>query len=339
LIAVPAIYEKIKHGIMNRINKAGAVKKALFNLAYKAKMDAMRAGTDTPFWNKLVFNTLKENVGGRMRLMITGSAPLSSEVHDFVRVCFGAPLLQGYGLTETVSCGTVQHVQDMSFGRIGGSVPPCELKLVDCPDMGYTHKDSEGPRGEIWIRGPTVALGYYKQEDKTREAFIDGWFATGDIGKVHPDGSFQIIDRKKHLIKPPHGEYIALEKLESVYRNCPYLESLCVYVDSSHYHCVCLAVPNRDLLTEWAQKNGKNVDDFNSLCKSVDVRKFILHELQGVGRKFGLKSIETIRAIRLYPELWTPQNKFLTAAMKLNRTHVTDVLRNDIKDMYAEIVE
>jgi len=103
LIAVPAIYEKIKHGITNRINKAGAVKKALFNLAYKAKLDAMRAGTDTPFWNKLVFNTLKENVGGRMRLMITGSAPLSSEVHDFVRVCFGAPLLQGYGLTGTMN--------------------------------------------------------------------------------------------------------------------------------------------------------------------------------------------------------------------------------------------
>jgi long-chain acyl-CoA synthetase len=339
LIAVPAVYEKIKHGVLNRINKSSPVVRTLFNLGFKAKLNAMRTGGTTPIWDRIVFNKLKDNVGGRLKYFVSGSAPLSADVQDFVRVCFGAPVLQGYGLTETCSAGCAQYKTDMNTGRVGGPWPSVEIKLVDCADMGYTHQDKPNPRGEIWIRGPSVSMGYYKDEAKTREAFTDdGWFMTGDIGAMFPDGTFAIIDRKKHLIKPPHGEYIALEKLESIYRNCSFIEALCVFVDAMHYDCVALAVPNRDILTEWAKANKiANADDYNALVQLPAVREHVLRELVNTGRKLGLKSIETVRAVRLYPEPWTPQNKFLTAAMKLNRPFVTTELKKDIEAMYKEL--
>lgn len=339
LIAVPAVYEKIKHGVLNRINKSSAVVRTLFGMGFKAKLSALRTGGTTPIWDRIVFNKLKDNVGGRLKYFVSGSAPLSADVQDFIRVCFSAPVIQGYGLTETCSAGCAQYKTDMNVGRVGAPWPSVEIKLVDCLDMGYSQNDKPNPRGEIWIRGPSVSQGYYKDEAKTKEAFTsDGWFMTGDIGACFPDGTFAVIDRKKHLIKPPHGEYIALEKLESIYRNCSLIEALCVFVDASHYDCVALAVPNRDLLTEWAKANKlANADDYNALVASVPVRDHILRELVNTGRRLGLKSIETVRALRLFPEPWTPQNKFLTAAMKLNRPFVTTELKSHIEAMYKEL--
>lgn len=341
LIAVPTIYERLKQGVLSRISKAGPVSKTLFNIAFKAKLNALRRGSDTPLWNKIVFSKFLDNVGGRLRMMASGSAPLSPDVHDFLRVCFGVPVIQGYGLTETCSSGAVQSPTDMHTARIGAPFPSMEMKLVDVPDMGYTSNDKPYPRGEIWCRGGPVSIGYYKEPEKTAEAFVDGWFATGDIGVIYPDGSFAIIDRKKNLIKPPHGEYIALEKLESVYRNCAFVETILVFVDSYHHHCVCVVVPNREPLIEWATKNSSlvtaPVTDFAALCKDPAVLKHVLHELQHTGRILKLKSIEVVRALRLLPDQWTPQNLYLTAAMKLNRNYIITQVRPLIDEMYDEI--
>jgi long-chain acyl-CoA synthetase len=184
-------------------------------------------------------------------------------------------------------------------------------------------------------------MGYYKEPEKTKEAFHDGWFATGDIGVQYNDGTFAIIDRKKNLIKPPHGEYIALEKLESVYRNCTYVESILVYVDSEHHECIAVVVPNRDPLFELAKKAGSAVkaphDDFVALCADPEVQRLVLHELQTTGRNLKLKSIETVRALRLLSEQWTPQNLYLTAAMKLNRGYIVTQIRPLINQMYDDL--
>lgn len=133
------------------------------------------------------------------------------------------PVLQGYALTETTAGGTLGEYDDLQ-GAVSVGPPVCcvEMKLVDCPEMGYTHNDTD-PRGEIWIRGPNVSKGYYKNPEKTyaeprflvlimirKEEFTDdGWFKTGDVGRLNKNGTISIIDRKKNLIKPPHGEYIA----------------------------------------------------------------------------------------------------------------------------------
>jgi len=340
LLGVPTIFERLKHGILAKISKASPVAQFLFRTAYAAKLNALRQGKNTPIWNKIVFAKFQDAVGGRLRLIVSGSAPLSPDVHDFLRVAFGIPVMQGYGLTETSSSGCVQYPQDMTTARIGPPFPSMEIKLVDVPDMNYTTKDKPNPRGEIWLRGGPVSQGYYKEPEKTREAFHDGWFATGDIGVMYSDGTFSIIDRKKNLIKPPHGEYIALEKLESVLRNCKYVESILVYVDSEHHHCVCVVVPNRDPLLELAAKTSSVTalkDDFVALCRDKEIERLVLHDLQTVGRNLKLKSIETVRAVRLLSEPWTPQNLYLTAAMKLNRAYIVNQVRPLINEMYTEL--
>lgn len=340
LLGVPTIFERLKHGILARISKTSPVAQLLFKTAFKAKLNALRVGSNTPVWNKLVFGKLGAAVGGRLRLIVSGSAPLSPDVHDFLRVCFGIPVMQGYGLTETSSSGCVQYPDDMTIARIGPPFPSMEIKLVDVPDMNYTAKDKPNPRGEIWLRGGPVSIGYYKEPEKTKEAFHDGWFATGDIGVQHADGTFAIIDRKKNLIKPPHGEYIALEKLESVYRNCTLVESILVYVDSEHHECIAVVVPNRDPLFELAKKaKGLKApaDDFVALCADPEIQRLVLHDLQTTGRNLKLKSIETVRAIRLLSDQWTPQNLYLTAAMKLNRGYIVTQIRPLINQMYDEL--
>jgi long-subunit acyl-CoA synthetase (AMP-forming) len=340
LLGVPTIYERLKQGILAKVAKASPVAQLLFRTAYKAKLNALRVGSDTPLWNKIVFKKFQEGVGGRLRLIVSGSAPLSPDVHDFLRVAFGIPVMQGYGLTETSSSGCVQYPQDMSTARLGPPFPSMEVKLVDVPDMNYTSSDKPCPRGEIWLRGGPVSIGYYKEPEKTKESFHDGWFATGDIGISYPDGTFAIIDRKKNLIKPPHGEYIALEKLESVLRNSKFVETILVYVDSEHHHCIAALVPNREPILELAQKTASvkaSKDDFAALCHDPEIQRLVLLDLQNVGRNLKLKSIETVRAIRLLPEQWTPQNFYLTAAMKLNRGYIVNQIRPMIDEMYANL--
>lgn len=342
LLGVPTIFERLKQGILAKISKAGAVTQFLFKTAFAAKRNAFRQGKDTPLWNMIIFNKFKDVVGGRLRLMVSGSAPLSPDVHDFLRVCFGVPVLQGYGLTETSSSGCVQYPTDVSTARIGPPFPSMEVKLVDVPDMNYTIHDKPYPRGEIWLRGGPVSQGYYKEPEKTAEAFHDGWFATGDIGVSYPDGTFAIIDRKKNLIKPPHGEYIALEKLESVYRNSAYVETIIVYVDSEHHHCIAALVPNREPLIELAKQTPTvkaSHTDFAALCADPEIQRLILLDLQTVGRNLKLKSIETVRSVRLLPDQWTPQNFFLTAAMKLNRAYVINQIRPLIDEMYKQLTD
>jgi len=280
-----------------------------------------------------------------MKYMVTGSAPLSGDMQDFARVIFNCPLLQGYGLTETVSAGTVQRVDDTSNENIGPCVHSTEIRLVDVPEMGYLHTDKPNPRGEIWIRGPTITMGYYKEIEKTREAFFDSddsspyqWFASGDIGLWLDNGNLKIIDRKKNLIKPPHGEYIALEKLESCYKNCTYVDLICVYVDSSHFDCVAIVTPNRERLTAWATSQKlPNTENFPVLCEDPKVKDFLLSEIRATGRKMKLRSIETIRSITISPFEWTPQNNMLTSAMKLNRGEIVKKYKKDIERLYEDM--
>jgi len=345
MVAVPAIFERIKHAVSSKVEAKSSLVQALFNYAYNKKLNGLKTGVDASFWDKLVFAKIRKEIGlDAVRLLLTGSAPLSGKIQDWSRVVVNAPFIQGYGLTETCSCGTLQHNDDVSGDTCGAPSVAAEIKLVDVPDLNYFTTDKPYPRGEIWIRGPTVTLGYYKAQDKTDEVYFQDkdssyrWFATGDIGQWLPDGNLRIIDRKKNLIKPPHGEYIALEKLESVYKNCQWLSFMMVYVDGSHYDCVLVGVPNALYLMDWAKKQGMaNSDNLAALCKDPAVRKRILEELNKIGRSQGLKSIETIRAVHLNPEEWNPQNSMLTAAMKLNRTVVVKKFQPEIDALYTEL--
>jgi long-chain acyl-CoA synthetase len=289
MCSVPAIFHRIKNGAEGQLKRHGVLSRRLFRFAFNLKALCMKYGLSTFIFDYTIFRPFVQRLGGRMRLILTGGAPISSDVHDWMRVCFSVPIVQGYGLTETTGGSAVQEIEDMQLNRVGPPIPCCEIKLVDVPHKNYFTTDRPHPRGEIWIRGPSVTVGYYKNDSLTKSSLINGWFRTGDIGQWNADGTLSVIDREKNLIKPQHGEYISVEALEAVYRNTPGIENLLIYVDGAHNDCVAIVVPNPNELMQWAKSTLYSEDiDIETLCNSREARQHILTQLQKTGRAAGV---------------------------------------------------
>jgi len=234
MAAVPAVMDRFRSGILDNIEKKGPIVKALFKVAYYFKRREYLEGHPRAIWDKAVFGKVQEMFGGRLGFFISGGAALGIETQEFMNVVLGVPVLQGYGLTETCAGSTICHPDDRTYGRVGAPLPCCEIKLVDVPEMGYkssnvTEEGLPNESGEICISGASVANGYFGQEKLTKESFKPDntgkiWFYTGDIGKWHLDGTLEIIDRKKDLVKLKHGEYLSLGSLESMYGHNDYVE-------------------------------------------------------------------------------------------------------------------
>ncbi|KAK8450215.1 hypothetical protein SEVIR_7G332200v4 [Setaria viridis] len=166
--SVPRLYNRIYAAITNAVKESGGLKEKLFHSAYNAKRQAIIKGRNpSPMWDKLVFNKIKARLGGRVRLMSSGASPLSADVMEFLRICFGGEVIEGYGMTETSCIVTAMDIGDKSIGHVGSPISSCEVKLVDVPEMNYSSDDQPYPRGEICVRGPTIFRGYYKDEVQT----------------------------------------------------------------------------------------------------------------------------------------------------------------------------
>merc|ERR1719499_283774 len=173
-------------------------------------------------------------------MCLSGAAPLSDDVANFMKLFIGDNVVEGYGLTETTGGGTTGHLNDAHVGHVGTPLPCVEVKLVDIPDMNYLTTDSPNPRGEIWFRGANICKGYFREPEKTADAFPnnDGWFATGDVGMWLPNGNLKIIDRKKNIFKLAQGEYIRPEHIENITLMSRYVEQAFVYGNSLERHLV-----------------------------------------------------------------------------------------------------
>jgi long-chain acyl-CoA synthetase len=198
-VAVPRLFNRIYEKVNETIRNGGGLKKKLFDHAYAVKKANLARGTvKHTIWDALVFKKIRNRLGGRVRSIITGSAPTSADVMDFLRICFSSTVIEGYGQTESACATTVTHMHDLTSGHVGSPFPCSIMKLRDVPSMNYTSKDKPFPRGEICIKGFSVFKGYYKQPEKTAEALSpDGWLYTGDIGMIDDQGRLRIIDRVK----------------------------------------------------------------------------------------------------------------------------------------------
>jgi long-chain acyl-CoA synthetase len=180
----------------------------------------------------------------------------------------------------------LKYLDDLLPGVVGPPVPSVETKLVDIPDMGYFSTDKPYPRGELLVRGINVTAGYYQNEEETKKVYIeDGWFATGDVAEQLPSGSYKIIDRKKNLVKLAGGEYIALERLESLFKHSDFVENVCVYGDSSKQFPVAIVVPNRANLEKWAEQNEVHEHDYQALCENEKVVEAVTNSLKETGMR------------------------------------------------------
>jgi len=259
---------------------------------------------------------------------------------EFLRVCFGGTVFEGYGMTESACVISKTVEDDFTTGHVGAPAPCCEIKLVDVTEMNYTHKDLPNPRGEVCVRGPSVFVGYYKSKSQTDEVIDrDGWLHTGDIGTWLPGGRLKIIDRKKNIFKLAQGEYVAPEKIENIYARNKFVAQSFVYGDSLQSFLVAIVVPDEEILVPWAKEKGigskSGGRDFKSLCANPAVRDHILKSMIATGTEAGLKGFEQVRAVVLSDELFTVENGLITPTFKLKRPQALARFKRDIETMYA----
>ncbi|XP_017768063.1 PREDICTED: long-chain-fatty-acid--CoA ligase 4 isoform X2 [Nicrophorus vespilloides] len=339
MTAVPLILDRISKGIQEKVGKSNHFSKVLFNFALEYKQTWTRRGYCTPLLDKIVFSKVRQLLGGRVRYVLSGGAPLSPDTHEQIQLCLCVKVVQGYGLTETTSCATIMDAHDMICGRVGHPTTSCRIRMVNWEEGNYRVTDKPYPRGEVIVGGANISAGYYKLPGKTNEDFFeeDGmrWFKTGDIAEVQEDGVVKIIDRKKDLVKLQAGEYVSLGKVESELKTCAIIDNICVYGDSSKQYCVALVVPNQSMLVDLAAKRGISEKSFEDLCAIADMEKAVLQELAEHGKKCKLEKFEIPAQVKLVTEVWSPDMGLVTAAFKLKRKDIQERYQHEINRMYA----
>ena len=308
LVGVPAVWESVKKGIVGRVNAGSVIVRSMFWGAMATKGFLMSTGLPgTGILDAVVFKKLKDATGGRLRVCMNGGGPIAKETLQFISMAI-APMISGYGLTETSAMGALQDPKAWNPDTLG-NIPGCiEMKLVDFAEAGY-YSTNTPPQGEIWIRGDSVTEGYWDNEKETKDALTsDGWFMTGDIGEFDANGQVKIIDRKKNLVKTLNGEYIALEKLESVYRAAPVVADICVYAAQDKSKPIAIIVPVEPELKRLASAHGIKNESVEEMVHDEKLNGLVLKELQKAGRDGRLAGIEIIDGVVLAEEEWTPQN-------------------------------
>uniref|UniRef100_A0A914H486 long-chain-fatty-acid--CoA ligase n=1 Tax=Globodera rostochiensis TaxID=31243 RepID=A0A914H486_GLORO len=338
IACVPAIMDKIFKAVSDEVNEKSRVERELFRICYERKRNRFEEGYKSLVMNRLVFDNIGKILGGNLRIVISGGAPLNPETQRFMNICFCCPVVQGYGLTETCGGATLADENDLSTGSVGPPLRCCEIRLREWAEAGYSPTNSP-PQGEIVIHGANVALGYYKNEEKTNESFIelDGkrWFATGDIGEFREDGSLYIIDRMKDLIKLAHGEYIALGRVETALLTNLNVDNICVYGNVHRNYLIALVVPNRKNLEALAEKNAIHELNWDAVCANKELAKILQKELQQFVSG-NLRKEEIPKKVLICKDPWTPDSGLLTEALKLKRKNIELKFEQEITQLYEE---
>jgi long-chain acyl-CoA synthetase len=330
VVAVPRLYEKVYARVLERALAGGALKRRIFLWAKRAgEAWATYRLAEIPvpltlrlrhaIADRLVFAKLRAATGGRVRLFVSGSAPLSPEIARFFYGA-GMPVIEGYGLTETSPVLTLNPLERPKLGTVGKPIPGVEIKIA--------------PDGEILARGPNIMRGYYNRPDETREAIdADGWFHTGDIGELDADGYLKITDRKKDLIKTAGGKYIAPQPIENAVKLNKFVANAVVLGDQRKFPII-LVVPNFDALEPWARERQLAYRSRAELLALPDVQSKVEREVMGCLRD--LAKFEMPKKVVLIERDFTIESGELTPTLKVKRRQVEKNYKALIDRVYAE---
>lgn len=337
MVGVAAVWESVRKGVLAKVKDLPPLTQKIFWTAFKAKLLFKDYNIPGSGVFDIVFKKVKQATGGCLRYCLNGGSPISKDAQVFISnlIC---PMLLGYGLTETVANTTIVDFEHFEYEVAGCLLGSVTAKLIDVPEAGYFAKNNQG---ELLLSGPPVTKEYYKNEKETAEAFTeDGWFKTGDICEWTSNGYLKVIDRRKNLVKTLNGEYIALEKLESVYRSNTSVLNICVYADQTKVKPIAIILPNEPhLRTYLKEANVYSESDLKSkeladLCNDDKVSKAVLKSLLSTGKSQGLKGIELLQNVVLLDEEWTPQNGFVTSAQKLQRRKILESCKDKVEHAY-----
>jgi long-chain acyl-CoA synthetase len=329
LISVPRLYEKMNARILAAIEQAPPLRRRLFAWAQAAGRERVRhqqAGESVPgglalrckVADRLVFAKLRARVGGRMRLMISGGAPLSRSIAEFFYAA-GLPILEGYGLTETSPILCLTPVERPKIGTVGPPLDNIELRIAD--------------NGEILARGPSVMQGYWNNEKATAESIRDGWFHTGDVGEVDRDGYLRITDRLKDLIVTAGGKKVAPQPIEARLKAFQYLAEAILVGDQRKY-IAALVIPNFANLEALARSHGVTWGSHAELVQSPVVLKAFEAHIGKLNEE--LASFERIKRFRLLDRELEHKAGEITPSMKVRRSVIATTFADLIQSMYAE---
>jgi long-chain acyl-CoA synthetase len=337
MAVVPRLVEKIREKVMEEVRHLPPSKQKLFAWAlhtgrewFPYSLTGRSApaglGLKRALADKLVYAKIRSQMGGRLRLLISGAAPLSRELAEFF-FSIGIPVYEGYGLTETSPVIAVNHPSAVKLGTVGQVIPGVEVQF------GEETEDSRGGTGrEILVRGPNVTPGYYHQDERNGEVFTDGWFHTGDLGSLDSEGFLSITGRKKNLFKTSGGKYVSPEKLENLFQGHRYVTQVVVLGDSRKF-VGSLIVPNFVALESYAKEQGIVFAGREDLVKNQNVHSFLQRQVDDACRH--LPPHERIRQIALLPKELTIAAGELSATLKVKRPVVEERYRDLIEEMFS----
>ena len=325
--SVPRIFEKIYTSANSGMEKEGGLKKAVFNWAIgvgEKMRETERAGREPGFLlsrkyafaDKKVLSIIRGLFGGKIRLAVSGAAPINPEILRFFDAA-GVLVLEGWGMTETSTAATISSPDDFKVGTIGKPFPGCEVKIAD--------------DGEILVKGPNVFQGYYKNEEATRETIVDGWLHTGDIGEIDSEGFIKITGRKKDIIITAGGKNITLANLEAEIKQHP-LVSQCVVVGDRRPYLVALVTLDPEDAAAYAQEHGLS-DDPAQLAADEGIRKSIEAHVAKINEKFA--RVEQVKKIAILPRDLSQETGELTPTLKVKRAVVASKHEPEIEKLYA----
>lgn len=336
LTSVPRLFEKVFRQVMDEINQGSPVKRKIFNWAISVGEEKYEYYLQSQLgdylsqaylpsslhrkWklaNKLVYKTIKEKLGGRLRGLVSGGGTLNPEIAKFFWA-LDIPLMEGYGLTETSPIISTNPMIRAKAGTVGKVLPNLEVKLAE--------------DGEILVRGPSITKGYYNDPEATEKAFIDNWFKTGDIGDFDKDGYLKIIDRKKRLLILSTGMNVAPAPIESAINESVYVSQSLVVGDNKKY-VISLVNPEFETLVPWAKRKGIHTDDKAALCRDPAVQKLLNKEVSKFTKNF--TNYAKPKKVIIIDDIWSIETGELTPKLSLK----TNVLEERYADIIAKAYE
>jgi long-chain acyl-CoA synthetase len=324
--SVPRIFEKIHGAAVSNAEKAGGLKKAIFNwaigvgskvreLEHQGKEPGPLLKLQHGFADKLVLSKIRAIFGGRLEQGVSGAAPINPDILRFFDAA-GVLVLEGWGMTETSTAATIATPEAFKFGTIGKPFPGVEIKIAD--------------DGEILVKGPNVFQGYYKNEEATRETIVDGWLHTGDIGEIDSDGFIKITGRKKDIIITAGGKNITPANLEAEIKQHP-LISQCVVIGDRRPYLVALVTLDPETSAAYAKEEGLP-SDLTALASNERVRASIQAHLDQVNEKFA--RVEQVKKFEVLPHDLSQEGGELTPTMKVKRNVVADKYSGEVEELY-----
>jgi long-chain acyl-CoA synthetase len=325
--SVPRIFEKIYTAATSGMEKEGGLKKTIFDWSIKtgAKMrEAERSGRKPGFLlqrsyafaDKQVLSKIRNLFGGRVRLAVSGAAPINPEILRFFDAA-GVLVLEGWGMTETSTAATISTPEDFKVGTIGRPFPGCEVKIAE--------------DGEILVKGPNVFQGYHKNPEATNETIVDGWLHTGDIGEIESDGFIKITGRKKDIIITAGGKNITPANLEAEIKQHP-LVSQCVVVGDRRPYLVALVTLDPEEAVKYAQEHNLS-EDPAQLAQNPDVKAAIEAHVEKINQNFA--RVEQVKKISILPHDLSQETGELTPTLKVKRAVVAQKHGDAIEQLYA----